>query len=78
MLHKELSSELGGRSFYHVEVDETESEFLHCFCCRGMIGRKLDWKTDDLALQNIQARSRAPMVWLLANISGSPVTFSLS
>src|SRR5439155_20781534 len=32
------------------------------------INRELDWKTDDLALQNIQARARPPSVWLLANI----------
>ena len=31
-------------------------------------GRKLDWQHDDLALQNIQARARAPMIWLLANM----------
>lgn len=34
------------------------------------IQRKLDWKTDDLALQNIQARVRSPLVWLLANLNG--------
>ena len=33
-------------------------------------GRPLDWKRDDLALQNIQARARAPSVWMLANIEG--------
>ena len=33
-------------------------------------GRKLDWQHDDLALQNIQARARAPMIWLLANMEG--------
>lgn len=32
------------------------------------LGRKLDWKTDDLALQNIQARVRSPGIWLVANI----------
>lgn len=32
------------------------------------IGRKLSWQQDDLALQNIQARIRAPGVWMLANI----------
>jgi len=32
------------------------------------IGRPLDWDGDDLALQNIQARARAPSVWLLANL----------
>lgn len=29
--------------------------------------QKLSWKTDDLAMQNIQARVRAPGIWLLAN-----------
>lgn len=33
-----------------------------------VMGRPLDWQKDDAALQNIQARTRAPMVWLLANI----------
>jgi len=30
-------------------------------------GRKFDWKQDDLTLQNIQARVRAPGIWMLAN-----------
>ncbi len=32
------------------------------------VGRPLTWEADDLALQNIQARVRAPGVWMLANI----------
>ncbi|MBL8617488.1 MAG: NAD(+) synthase [Deltaproteobacteria bacterium] len=32
------------------------------------VGRPLAWATDDLTLQNIQARARAPGVWMLANI----------
>jgi NAD+ synthase (glutamine-hydrolysing) len=32
------------------------------------LGRDLTWQTDDLALQNIQARVRAPGIWLLANV----------
>ncbi|MDO5554690.1 MAG: hypothetical protein Q4G68_13105 [Planctomycetia bacterium] len=35
------------------------------------IGRPLTWQEDDLALQNIQARTRAPGVWLLANATKS-------
>lgn len=35
------------------------------------LGRELTWEQDDLALQNIQARSRAPGVWMLANIRGA-------
>jgi NAD+ synthase (glutamine-hydrolysing) len=31
-------------------------------------GRELSWETDDLALQNIQARARGPGIWLLANL----------
>lgn len=32
------------------------------------IGRKLDWDTDDITLQNIQARVRAPGIWMQANL----------
>lgn len=32
------------------------------------LGRPLDWQTDDIALQNIQARTRSPSVWFLANL----------
>lgn len=37
----------------------------------NVLGRKLTWDADDLALQNIQARARGPSVWLLANIRGA-------
>ncbi|HMA96768.1 MAG TPA: NAD(+) synthase [Polyangiaceae bacterium] len=37
----------------------------------GALDRRLDWATDDLALQNIQARARAPSVWLIANLEGA-------
>jgi NAD+ synthase (glutamine-hydrolysing) len=32
------------------------------------IGRPLTWEEDDVSLQNIQARARAPSVWLFANL----------
>ena len=32
------------------------------------LGRPLTWDTDDIALQNIQARARSPIIWLLANV----------
>ena len=35
------------------------------------IDRPLAWETDDVALQNIQARARAPGVWMLANLTGA-------
>ncbi|HMU85880.1 MAG TPA: NAD(+) synthase, partial [Leptospiraceae bacterium] len=36
-----------------------------------ILGRKLTWQTDDLSLQNIQARVRSPLAWLFANTTGS-------
>lgn len=33
--------------------------------------RKLSWETDDIALQNIQARTRSPIIWMLANIKNA-------
>ena len=35
------------------------------------VNRKLTWESDDVALQNIQARVRGPGAWLLANLRGS-------
>ncbi|MGK0186867.1 MAG: NAD+ synthase (glutamine-hydrolyzing) [Verrucomicrobiales bacterium] len=35
------------------------------------IDRKLSWDTDDIPLQNIQARVRAPGVWMLANLNNA-------
>ncbi|MCC5936261.1 MAG: NAD+ synthetase [Lunatimonas sp.] len=35
------------------------------------LGRKLTWEADDLALQNIQARARSPIIWMLANIKNA-------
>ena len=65
---KSLAKDLG-QKFHYVEVDDQVDTYISA--AEKMIGRELSWKNDDLALQNIQARSRAPMVWLLANISSS-------
>lgn len=36
----------------------------------GMIGRQLSWDdpVDDLALQNVQARARSVIIWMIANV----------
>ncbi len=36
-----------------------------------VLERPLTWEQDDIALQNIQARSRSPIIWLLANVKQS-------
>ncbi len=38
------------------------------------IGRSLTWEKDDITLQNIQARVRAPSIWMLANLRASVPT----
>ena len=37
---------------------------------QGALERNLTWEEDDLALQNIQARVRAPGIWMFANVRG--------
>lgn len=55
--------------FHELDVDEFVQNYT------GMIsralGRALTWETDDLALQNIQARVRGPGIWMLANMKSA-------
>jgi NAD+ synthase (glutamine-hydrolysing) len=57
-----------GAEFLELDVDALVG--LYVGRIEGAIGRQLSWDKDDLALQNIQARVRAPGVWLLANLRG--------
>ena len=54
-----------GAQYISWEIDELVSGYTSL--TENALGRKLDWKTDDLVLQNIQARTRAPGIWMLAN-----------
>ncbi|HEV3344576.1 MAG TPA: NAD(+) synthase [Pirellulales bacterium] len=58
-----------GAEFIEWDVDDLVRQYT-AIVSRA-IGRELDWQHDDLALQNIQARTRAPSVWLLANLRGA-------
>lgn len=62
---KELADSIGAR-FYDWEIDQEVAGYVGKI--QGALGRDLTWQTDDLALQNIQARVRAPAIWLLANV----------
>jgi len=55
----------------HVELDIAPMVAGYVNMVEKAMGRRLDWAGDDLALQNIQARARAPAVWLLANLRGA-------
>ncbi|MFN8356693.1 MAG: NAD(+) synthase [Spirosomataceae bacterium] len=54
-------------TFFDIDINNIVEEYKGLI--QGAIGRKLDWGTDDIALQNIQARVRAPSAWLLANLN---------
>jgi len=60
-----LADALGARMTC-LEIDAMVDGYVNLI--ENAIHRPLDWQTDDLALQNIQARARAPSVWLLANL----------
>ena len=58
-----------GAEFLEWNVDALVDDYVATVS--KAIGRKLTWDTDDIALQNIQARARGPGVWLLANLRGA-------
>ena len=55
-----------GATFIELDVDPLVSAYRGLI--ENAIGRELTWETDDIALQNLQARVRAPGVWMLANV----------
>ncbi len=48
------------------EVDELVEGYESTI--ESVLNRQLSWETDDIARQNIQARVRAPAIWMFANI----------
>ncbi len=55
-----------GANFYHWTIDEEVQAYTRSI--EKVLGRSLSWQTDDIALQNIQARARSPIIWMLTNI----------
>jgi NAD+ synthase (glutamine-hydrolysing) len=55
----------------HFELDVEPLVTGYRELVEGAIGRRLEWQRDDLTLQNIQARSRGPSAWMLANLEGA-------
>jgi NAD+ synthase (glutamine-hydrolysing) len=53
-------------TFYDLDVDRLVESYTDLIA--GAMKRKLSWRKHDTALQNIQARVRAPSVWLIANL----------
>ena len=57
-----------GATYYEFDVDSVVESYKEMIA--KSTGRPWSWESDDLALQNIQARSRGPSGWLLANRDG--------
>ena len=62
---KNLASSIGA-TFYNWEIDDEVKSYTSKI--EKAIGRKLTWEQDDIMLQNIQARARSPIIWMLANL----------
>ncbi len=65
---EELAGALGAR-FITFDVEGIVRAYTALV--ENAIERKLNWEDDDIALQNIQARVRAPGVWMLANLKNA-------
>jgi len=62
---RELASSIGA-GFHHWTIDEEVTSYTKKI--EAAVGRELQWDADDITLQNIQARTRSPIIWMLANI----------
>ncbi len=65
---KSLAESIGA-GFHHWLIDDEVASYSGKI--EKAIGRKLTWEEDDIALQNIQARARSPIIWMLANLRRS-------
>lgn len=65
---KELAQSIGA-VFYSWTIDEQVKGYTSII--ESAIERPLTWAEDDVTLQNIQARVRAPSIWMLTNIKGA-------
>ncbi len=63
-----LARSIGARHFSWSVDAESDSYKTKI---EAALERKLTWEQDDIALQNIQARSRSPIIWMLANLTQS-------
>jgi len=65
---RELALSIGAK-FYNWTIDEEVRGYIAKI--ETALERPLTWEQDDLTLQNIQARVRAPGIWMLANINNA-------
>ena len=59
-------SDFIGCTYLEWDIDEEVASYTRKI--EKVINRKLTWDQDDITLQNIQARTRSPIIWMLANV----------
>ena len=64
-----LLSESIGAVFLNWEIGDEVKSYTEKI--EKALGRRMTWKEDDIALQNIQARARSPIIWMLANVKNA-------
>ena len=62
---RELAKGLGA-TFFEWEVESIHQAYIQL--TEKSLQRPLTWEKDDITLQNIQARLRAPGIWMIANV----------
>jgi len=64
----DLATSIGVR-FYRWSIDDEVRNARETI--ENIAKRNLTWQEDDIVLQNIQARSRSPIIWMLANLQNN-------
>lgn len=62
---RELAESLHA-GFHYWSIDSEVTSYTRKI--EAVLNRPLTWEQDDIALQNIQARARSPIIWMLANV----------
>jgi NAD+ synthase (glutamine-hydrolysing) len=65
---REVAADLGA-TFHELEIDAVVDAYTSMV--ESALGRELTWDADDIAKQNIQARTRSPGVWMIANVKAA-------
>ena len=61
-------AEAVGCTYYDLDISTLVEGYTNII--EKAVGRKLTWEKDDITLQNLQARVRAPSIWMFANMEG--------
>lgn len=63
-----VTSGVGG-TFYELDIDPLVAGYTSIV--EDAIGQSLNWQQHDVTLQNIQARTRSPGIWMFANLQNA-------